>query len=65
MAVSPTINVDSFNADVGRAQTAIAPPFRGAKKADYGRARGDSQVRRPGVAANINLSAFGQLVETF
>ena len=64
MAVSAAINVNSLNADVGRAQTSIAPPFRRTKQANDGRARGDGQMRGAGVSADINLRAFGQFVET-
>ena len=64
MAIRAAIDVDSFNANVRRAQTAVAPPFRRTEQADDRRAGGDRQMRRPGVAAYVNLRAFCQFVKT-
>src|SRR5882724_13675654 len=64
MAVSATINVYSFNANVARTQTSVAPPFRRTKQANDWRAGGDGQMGRASVSADIDLRAFGQLVET-
>src|SRR5438045_980154 len=52
MTICTAVDIDSFNADINRAQTAVAPPFRGTKKADDGRTGGDSQMRRSRVSTH-------------
>ena len=58
VTVCAAVDINSLNADIRRAQTAIAPPFCGPKESNDGRARRDGQVRWAGVSTDINLRAF-------
>ena len=65
MAVSATINVESFHTNVVAARTAISPPLSGTKKTNDGRASGNRQMRRSGVATDIHARTLGQFVKPF
>ena len=52
--VYTAVYVEPFDADVVWIGAAISPPFGRAKKAHDGCARGDGNVRRAGVAADVD-----------
>src|SRR5258705_13221527 len=58
MAVCAAIYVNSFDADIGGSQAAVAPPFGGTKQADYWSPGSDGQMGRAGVPTNVDLRPF-------
>ena len=65
MAVGATIDINPINADISVAQTSIAPPLCGTKQTNDWSSSGDCQMSRAGIAANVNLRALDEFVESF
>ena len=65
VTILATANLISFDADIITVGTAIAPPFGRAEQAYDRRAHGNRQVRRAGLAADINLRIFRQGAKAF
>src|ERR1044072_6940149 len=65
VTINAAINVVPFDADVFSIRTAIAPPLGWSKESDDRCARGNRNVRRSGVAANVNSRTFRESVEAF
>jgi hypothetical protein len=65
VTILATANVISFDADIITIGTAIAPPFGRAEQSYDRRAHGDCQVRRAGLAADINLGVLRQGAKPF
>ena len=64
-AINTAADVASFDADIVRIRTSVAPPFRRAKDADDRGFRGDGEMGRRRIAADINFREFRQFVKAF
>ena len=65
MTIDPAIDIVAFDAYVVGVLTAVSPPFGRAEESDDGRSGGNGNVRRAGVAADVNARAFCQFIKTF
>jgi hypothetical protein len=64
MAINAAINICALHANVIFARATVAPPLSGSKETDNRSTGGNRDVRRAGVAAYIDLSAFRQRIKT-
>jgi hypothetical protein len=65
MTIGAAIDVRTFDANVVRVRAAVAPPFGRTENADNRRAAAIARCVGPGVAADVNFSAFRQFVKSF
>ena len=63
MTIHPAVYIRPFNANIRCPRTPIAPPFSRTKQTDNRRACCDGDVRRPGVAANVDPRSFRQRIK--
>ena len=65
MAIDAAVNVCAFHANIILAGAPVAPPLSGPEETDNRGARGNCDVGRAGVSADINAGSSGQGIKTF
>ena len=53
MAIDPAVNIVAFDANVVGVRAAVSPPFRRPEKPNHRRPRGNGNVGRPRVTADV------------